>query len=877
MRLLPGFIPVTQPDVPFYICLSAAEKLTMSQPVSAWTKWVTFTQLLQRISDEEEDGDLIIQRLSAVYSELTDHGRRPLTVDVFSDWLSRLTPEGPEITDQIFYVLDREGMGAMKLVEFILGILCVFMKLSVISRGGVTSSLIRARRQLIFMYLDINARGLISDSDFLRILEMEAELSRKSVKTPSVSHGLQSCIDGAAVCISAAADSEFIVQEPPHQATLVRNAWEYVRSQGSVLNYDAFCDAFDLKVIPEPLHILRWNLNLKRVLGITHKPQTLSTQSLQDIRDALVTIVDDGIKVASVWLKNTAERVHTKVTTGAVGNENCSENIQHDNQITATSPANAICTETTFLEAQLTTSPPESKSETQGEENNEAHPDSQQAEAVETAPSSCAQEVEADGGTESSVTYDKSKWPFEDTSGGEAPAMCLAVTTATEDSSYPFPRDLFPSDCQRVDSTLSASIDLESDPTDTGLGVACALDQSIPTEVSADESVPEEGEVQSFSIPPIPGNRRSRSEYLKKYLFPLLRYSTASEICRVLPGKRELLEDFVHILNAVVETFAAEDFIMTMSSQVNRCVIIGATEGSLMKTTSLLQTAFRTFQSSTLALNSTLIPMDTCVIHAGNYLCDHQKVSEKSEIMYTLMALLSLKLAYPRQFFLLRGYNEGPENNTFQAACIDLFGSIEGIAIWNRVLDLAEYASFGVEVGSKGYVFGGTLTSDVEKYLPHFNKIAKPLHFTTTGGKTKVWHAPEGSRHRAMHDYNLREIEGAMISSLCMQESDTSVSAAVKLRTTRNTRWIVQQQQIGTTIHLRWNPYSVLQVNKAKDDADDWELEVFNDGVWTPIAINDPLCAAVRGEVKASSLSDTIAQCEVHLKAGHVLTKMSSV
>eukprot|EP01055_Gregarina_sp_Pseudo9_P001035 Gregarina_sp_Pseudo_9__1034@NODE_166_length_3879_cov_29_060417_g153_i0_p1_GENE_NODE_166_length_3879_cov_29_060417_g153_i0NODE_166_length_3879_cov_29_060417_g153_i0_p1_ORF_typecomplete_len855_score50_88EFhand_7/PF13499_6/1_3EFhand_7/PF13499_6/54EFhand_8/PF13833_6/0_27EFhand_8/PF13833_6/1_3e03EFhand_4/PF12763_7/0_62EFhand_4/PF12763_7/4e02_NODE_166_length_3879_cov_29_060417_g153_i01272691 len=854
MRLLPGLIPVTQPDVPFYICLSPAEKLTMTQPVS-WTRWVSFTELIRRISQEEEDGEIIVQHLAAVYSELAEHERGLLTVSKFSAWLTKITPDGPEITDQVFNVMDRDRQGSLKSVEFILGVLCVFMKSKCRSR---CPAFVLARRQLIFMYLDIQNQGWLSESDFLRVPEMEAELSKRGVRVASVRHGLKSCIDGAAVCISAAADNEFRVHESPNGVTLARAATDYVRNHGSFIHYDAFCEAFELGILPEPVHILHWDLNLKGVLGITPQPQTLSTQSLQEIRDALVTIVDDGIKVASVWLKNTASRVHTKVALDGLGAPLPLEGITRGQ----TMEHPEVSTENVHGQLPLIVQSSLSKELTES-----VHEDSVQETSFHEER--LVQE------TLSSPKKEDAK----PSSTSEAPPMFLAVTTATEEPSGISAQEVDCFDCERVESTLSASFASEDCECAEALLASRppTRDPTIPTEVSADDSIPEEGEVQTFSLSTVPEPRiaqTKKNEFIKKYLFPLLKYSTKSEILRALPSKTETLEDSVELLNAVVETFAAENFLLDIPTEASKCVVLGATEGDIVKTCTVLQTAILSFQHSVLTSSSVLIPEGNCIIHAGNFLCHRENGAQKQiEIIYSFMALLSLKLAYPRRFFMLRGHYEGAENNAFQTACISSFGSIHGLTLWNKILDLTEYASYGIRVGKYGWVLGGTLTMDVVKNITSFDMIAKPLHFTTTGGTTKIWRLPQSSRHRSIHDVDIGKIEGIMIESLLELESESTKEAALALRARTGTTWVVHRQMIGTTFSLKWQPYVVLEANLIDDE---WELQLWRDGTWIPVAIKDPLFGS-KDEVKASILSDTIAQCEVHLKAGHVLTKMSSV
>eukprot|EP01054_Gregarina_sp_Poly1_P006330 Gregarina_sp_Poly_1__6329@NODE_336_length_9439_cov_243_466709_g284_i0_p2_GENE_NODE_336_length_9439_cov_243_466709_g284_i0NODE_336_length_9439_cov_243_466709_g284_i0_p2_ORF_typecomplete_len706_score75_52EFhand_7/PF13499_6/0_3EFhand_7/PF13499_6/3_1EFhand_8/PF13833_6/0_25EFhand_8/PF13833_6/48EFhand_6/PF13405_6/0_48EFhand_6/PF13405_6/4_6e02EFhand_5/PF13202_6/3_3EFhand_5/PF13202_6/3_8e02_NODE_336_length_9439_cov_243_466709_g284_i0672118 len=674
-------------------------------PVS-WAKWITFTELIHRIK-QEEDSEAIVEHLSTVYNELCDKGQKPFTAALFSSWLSKLTSDGPEVTSQVFSVLDRDGNGHIKQVEFVLGILCVFMQSEY--RTSCTPALISARRQLIFMYLDINAQGVLSESDFLRVVEMESELHREKTALPPVSYGLKSCLDGAAVCMSAAADNEFRVHDSPNQASIVRNILEYTKTQGPTMHYDAYCEAFERGVLPEPVRILHWDLDLKTALGIVPKPSSISPQPLQDIRNALVTILDDGMKVASIWLKNTANLVHNKASTGL-------NNEASDPQISVESIIEDTPTQLRVHEAHDHSVVAVSKSEFV---------------IPKEASDSIRDESECEETESTGLACDNKKCDIPDQSmPNELPAMLVAVTTATEDDNLEYAQR--PIDCLRVESTTSAMLDFEGENIFDQPAKVTAEPDTLPfTECSADDSIPEEGEARS--VPSYLGRSHIKKEhkgvnadhFINEYLLPILQQNRKNDILRSLPNRSKLSQDCAKLLSSLVETFAAELLVIQLPSNIKRCIVLGSTRGDILRITTMLHIALLSLRNSN-SETKDWIPEGTCLVHSGNFLCPENSESDV-EALYSFMALFSLKVKFPDRVFILRGHYEAGTNNALQKVCVNLFGTVEGVDIWNRIMDITEYTSYAIEFAPYGWIFGGSLTLGVEERLLEFNKVPKPL------------------------------------------------------------------------------------------------------------------------------------------------------
>eukprot|EP01056_Protomagalhaensia_sp_Gyna25_P002908 Protomagalhaensia_sp_Gyna_25__2907@NODE_26_length_7428_cov_115_375829_g18_i0_p1_GENE_NODE_26_length_7428_cov_115_375829_g18_i0NODE_26_length_7428_cov_115_375829_g18_i0_p1_ORF_typecomplete_len856_score149_46_NODE_26_length_7428_cov_115_375829_g18_i01192686 len=852
----PAFL---QPEI--YI-LTPAKHLAMHQPPLSvsWNRWVSFTILSNEIYKQEDDAPAIIDRLHAIYHELTCEGQKRLTVDVFRKWVCQLTREGTEITSHLFGVLDRGGVDHLQESEFVLGVLSALLPLTSAShvKDGEyeTSALTKARRQILFMYLNDSGTGLLSDNDFMRMLEIEEEVRQR--RKSSLPSGFRSCVSDAAVCVAFGEDLELRVPEPgqnPYvsQVTIVRQATAFIQSQGSWLTYDTFYDALESSIIPDPVYMLHWDHDLAYSLGIKHPGRA---QGLNDIRRALNSMIDDGVKAAGSLLRAAATHMHSKV---------------HIPELTPP-PVEQVPEPTAPAVVQRPLEP--SPGPAARRQQPAALATVQQAVCLEMPPSDHQQKTtfanpvvaeaamkdaiseavpESDFGGESILGQEPVLLCEEDNKKSDAdngPDMMLAITTTADEESQ---ESESLHNVSRIESTVSASMSRIS-----SLGAqTCthiADNDGIFTETSED-AVPDEGIAKPLSVGPQPISLDlDKVTLVRKYVWPLLDYSTRSEILRNLPSQQELVQDFERVAASILPVLGNENIIMELPRDTVKCAVLGKTEGCLLTLATLLKVGLAAFRSAEFLNARDLVPPGACIIQSGSFLCHPQDPWRRADALYGVMVLLALKYQFMDRVVLLRGLYEGPQNFGFQECCMTALGGNRGISIWNKVSDLTESMPIGIRVGRDGIVMGGALTKALGKSMDKLKLLARPFPVPNSAKNLII----------GLHTMDLEALYDALSTSLLGEVpggSDT-IEAAIQLRIRKNIRWIVHRQMWGSTSDLSWEAFKVIEVMVDKA-CKRTTLQCWEDGKWTPLDCG-------------RDLGDVVAQREVHASPGHVITKMSS-
>eukprot|EP01057_Protomagalhaensia_wolfi_P004152 Protomagalhaensia_wolfi_Nauph_80__4151@NODE_421_length_2555_cov_157_445151_g315_i0_p1_GENE_NODE_421_length_2555_cov_157_445151_g315_i0NODE_421_length_2555_cov_157_445151_g315_i0_p1_ORF_typecomplete_len442_score76_74_NODE_421_length_2555_cov_157_445151_g315_i011122437 len=440
----------------------------------------------------------------------------------------------------------------------------------------------------------------------------------------------------------------------------------------------------------------------------------------------------------------------------------------------------------------------------------------------------------------------------------------LAITTTADEESQ---ESESLHNVSRIESTISASVSRTS-----SLGAqTCthvADNDAIFTEVSEDivpdaiftevseDIVPDEGIAKPLSMGPQPISLNlDKVTLVQKYVWPLLDYSTRSEILRNLPSKHELVQDFERVAAVVLPALCNEKIVMELPRDTVKCVVLGKTEGCLLTLATLLRVGVASFRSAEFLNARDLVPPGACIIQSGSFLCHPQDPWKREDALYGVMALLALKYQFMDRIVLLRGLHEGPQNFAFQECCMMALGGNTGVSIWNKVSDLTENMPIGIRVGNDGLVIGGALTQALEKSLPHLAFLERPFPVPTSAKSLVI----------GLHTIDLEALYDALSTSLLGEVpggADT-IKAAIQLRLKDKIKWVIHRQMWGSTSDLSWETFKVVEVmvDKAYKET---KLQCWEDGKWMPLTCR-------------RDLGDIMAQREVHASPGHEKTKMSSV
>eukprot|EP01053_Blabericola_migrator_P000944 Blabericola_migrator_1__943@NODE_1236_length_5021_cov_406_391805_g836_i0_p1_GENE_NODE_1236_length_5021_cov_406_391805_g836_i0NODE_1236_length_5021_cov_406_391805_g836_i0_p1_ORF_typecomplete_len871_score132_46UCH/PF00443_29/0_13_NODE_1236_length_5021_cov_406_391805_g836_i022234835 len=820
------------PIPPLYL-LSPVHSMATASPTVSWTRWVGFTQLIERMGLEEPSMIEIVNDLLTLYNEFTEGQQKPMSPTLFKECLATMTSDASEITTHLFDAIDRDKGQNLKPVEFIIGLLASFLPVRR-AEGSLTSALMKARRQITFMYVNEHGDGVIRERDFLRLLEVEDQVRISRQRIPAA-EGLISCISGSAARITVENDTEFRVDDESRVSITCR-ASDYVREQGSYLNYDAFYNAFEAGVIPELTHLLHWDLDLRAALE--HRHGTPKPSAFQNVTGGLLAFVDGGLKVAS-FLIGAASTI-----------ANHASAVERVENRPPQRPEMAL---PGSMDCPYDERTPEHRRQADNTEESMLHRSRLtplEAEAIITV---------CEDSSPKSRIKDHANAPSLDL----APPLLMAITTAAETDACE--NDLADGQLQCEDSSIMESDPEEEDTrpdsretmderqapddnlkTDRFLEMLQSIAQSVESpelcseasaEVQAlfgdpeDEVIPAaEAQLDDNVQDEIPQEDEARRVpsaelvFFKKYVVPLLEWHTRSEMLRHLPSVNELQADFNQIVERLIEIQGHEKIIMSLPKGTKKCLIIGKTDGDIILTGKALRAALSACRSPDLD-GTELIPNGAVIVHAGSWLCPNDDHAYQADILYAMMALIALKIQFPTRFYLLRGLNEGYVNNALQACATRCLNGGSGLTMWNRIQDLTEYVSVGFRVGTNGLVLGGRLTTELQPCVRDLNTLSKPMHIEVTQRTLNC--DPGASFHRVNFNSMIAAIS---VSYDRKGNNNSSNKAAIQFRNCEDVQWIIQRQLLSVTNELLWEHYAVVEATldgNVTTALQKWELDMW--------------------------------------------------